>query len=113
MTVVKKTENEQIRELNDRFRKTGLGGTVMLTHGIASLPEEDQVAIVGAVQRFDGFTRENDPYGEHDCAAVETGRHRVFFKIDYYNPELTHHSDDPTDPEKTMRVLTIMLPEEY
>ncbi|MCP4284499.1 MAG: DUF3768 domain-containing protein [Gammaproteobacteria bacterium] len=113
MTVVKTTENEQIRELNDKLRKTGIGGTVMLTHGIASLPEKDQLAIMRAVGQFDAFTRDNDPYGEHDCAAVQFDQYHVLFKIDYYNPELTHHSDDPTDPEMTMRVLTIMLPEEY
>ncbi|MCP4284804.1 MAG: DUF3768 domain-containing protein [Gammaproteobacteria bacterium] len=113
MTAIKTTENEQIRVLNDKLRKTGIGGTVMLTHGVASLPEEDQQAIMQAVRQFSAFTRDNDPYGEHDCAAVQSDQYRVLFKIDYYNPELTHHSDDPTDPEKTMRVLTIMLPEEY
>ncbi len=113
MTTVKTTENEQIRELNDKLRKTGTGGTLMLTHGIASLPEKDQQEIMEAVRLFDAFTRDNDPYGEHDCASVQSDQFRVLFKIDYYNPELTHHSDDPTDPEKTMRVLIIMLPEEY
>ncbi len=48
MTAIKTTENEQIRDLNDRLRKTGIGGTVMLTHGIASLPEKDQRAILQA-----------------------------------------------------------------
>ena len=113
MTAPKTSEHERIRELNDTLRKSGIGGTVMLTHGIASLPQEDQRAIMQAVQQFDSFTGDNDPYGEHDCALVETDQHSVLFKIDYYNPALTHHSDDPTDPEKTMRVLTIMLPEEH
>lgn len=106
-------ENERIRILNDRLRQTGVGGTTMLTYGIASMPEGDQQIILQSVRKFDGFTSDNDPYGEHDCAAIDCGKLRVFFKIDYYNPELTHHSDDPTDTEKTMRVLTIMLPEEY
>lgn len=107
------TENEAIRALNDVFRQTGIGGRMMITQGITSLPEGEQRNIIRAVQQFDDFSSENDPYGEHDCAAVDAGEHRVLFKIDYYDPELTHHSDDPTDPEKTRRVLTIMLPEEY
>nr|WP_295463723.1 DUF3768 domain-containing protein [Mesorhizobium sp.] len=38
---------------------------------------------------------------------------RVIFKIDYFDPTLLHRSDDPTDPNITRRVMTIMLTEEY
>jgi len=107
------SENEKIRALNDAFRQTFSGGTVMLTAGMLSLPAEVRQCLIEAVQQYDAFTPENDPYGEHDCAIVDADGHRVLFKIDYYDLELLHHSDDPTDPEQTRRVLTIMLPEEY
>jgi hypothetical protein len=41
------------------------------------------------------------------------GGHDLFWKIDYYDPTLQHHSDDPSDPSLTIRVMTVMLTEEY
>lgn len=62
---------------------------------------------------FTAFTPENDPHQEHDVEALEHARHRIFLKIDYYDPALEGGSADPTDPEQTARVLTIMLASEY
>ena len=45
--------------------------------------------------------------------ALEVDGERVFFKVDYYDPELERHSDDPSDPEITRRVLTIGLASDY
>ena len=50
---------------------------------------------------------------KHDFGAFEVEGHRLFFKIDYYAPDMQHGSEDPADPTKTVRVLTLMLAEEY
>jgi Protein of unknown function (DUF3768) len=50
---------------------------------------------------------------EHDFGAFDADRHRVFFKIDYFDESLSYHSPDPADPSVTKRVITIMLAEEY
>ena len=55
----------------------------------------------------------HDPEGEHDFGAFEHGGARFFWKIDYYTPDMEHGSEDPADPSQTLRVLTIMLAEEY
>lgn len=102
-----------IRNLNDALRRSGTGGRTVLTQGIAALPPDDLVAALRAVAGFDAFTPENDPYSEHDCASLDVEGHRVVWKIDYYSPDLAHHSDDPTNPSMTQRVMTIMLAEEY
>jgi len=102
-----------IRLRNDNFRSTGIGGKVLLTRGIAALPEQDQSEIVQKVRVFDAFTEDNDPYREHDFGSFSHSGHKVFWKIDYYDPSMTFGSEDPADTQKTVRVLTIMLAEEY
>ena len=107
------TRTERIRALNDRLCTTGEGGNVVITRGLAALDAEVLAKIIAAVQCFDQFTPDNDPYGEHDCAITEVAGERVMFKIDYYNHTLQGHSPDASDPDVTTRVLTIMLASEY
>jgi Protein of unknown function (DUF3768) len=104
----------QIAQLNDRFRRTlSGGGRRLMTAGIAALPIADQVAIVDQVMAFDAFTPDNDPYGEHDFGSFEHAGHRIFWKIDTYaDDSLTYGAEDAADPA-AVRVLTIMLAEEY
>jgi hypothetical protein len=101
-------------ELNDLCRTApGIGGQWFITEGIAALPPEDQSAIREKVERYDDFTEDNDPYGEHDFGAFTHKGMKIFWKIDYYHPTLDIGSEDPSDPAMTRRVLTVMLAEEY
>ena len=68
---------------------------------------------LAAVRTFDTFTRDNDPHGEHDFGAFAVDGEKCFWKIDCYDKSLEHGSEDPADPELTVRVLTVMLAEEY
>ena len=75
---------------------------------------EDRAAILAKVRKFDAFTAENDPHGEHDFGVIEhDGVGTVFWKIDYYHPDYRFHTADPADPKIMRRVLTIMLAQEY
>ena len=112
-TSQKTPSSTRIAKLNDAFRKTFLGGKVMLTRGISELPENEKNAILALVQMFDDFTPDNDPYGEHDFGAIEHNGQRIFWKIDYYDKTLSFGSENPADPTVTTRVLTVMLAEEY
>lgn len=106
-------EATRIRFLNDLVRSTGAGGRIFLTQGIATLSVREQSDIAWKVRVFDDFTEDNDPYGEHDFGAFMHNGRKIFWKIDYYDPSMTFGSEDPSDDEKTVRVLTIMLADEY
>jgi uncharacterized protein DUF3768 len=103
----------KIAVLNDGLRRTFAGGRVVMTQGVASLPEETQTQVLERVRHFDDFNAENDPHGEHDFGSFEVAGVSYFFKIDYYAPDMQGGSEDPADPEKTTRVLTIMCADEY
>jgi hypothetical protein len=105
---------KKIAALNDLCRKAmGVAGRLVQTSGICALPLQDQSAIREKVETFNAFTPDNDPHEEHDFGAFEHNGERIFWKIDYYDPTMTYGSEEPTDPSKTIRVLTIMLGSEY
>ncbi len=104
---------DRIRTLNDELRQHHRGGLIVVTPGIRALGSELIQQIDEAISSFDSFTPDNDPYGEHDFGSVEVQGHRVLFKIDYYDLDLSGHSPDPADPSVTRRVMTLMLAEEY
>jgi len=108
-----KLQSQIIAALNDRLRKYGIGGRIMMTPGIAALEQSAIFDIVQAIRNFDSFTEENDPYGEHDFGFVQIAQHSVFWKLDYYDDSLSMHSPDKADPNVTVRVMTIMLADEY
>lgn len=102
-----------IATFNDAFRRTFVGGQVVITRGVAALPAGSQLKLLAAVRAFDTFTPANSPYQEHDFGAVELGGETFFWKIDAYDIDLRGHSPDAADPAVTRRVLTIMTAEEY
>jgi uncharacterized protein DUF3768 len=104
---------DRIRALNDSFRTSLSGGSVMVTRAVAALGAEAQREILAALRRYDEFDADNDPYGEHDFGRITVQGHEILFKIDYYDQDLALLSPDPSDPAVTHRVLTIMLAEDY
>ena len=102
-----------IRHLNDELRQCLLGGSAVITPGIAALGYEAVERIVKTIAVFDDFCHANDPHEAHDFGSFDAEGHTIMFKIDYYDPTLSMHSADPADPNVTERVITIMLAEEY
>ena len=103
----------KIALLNDAFRTTFSGGKVMMTSGVNELPDCVKAEALVQVTKFSEFTADNDPHDEHDFGSFNLVGRKFFWKIDYYDKRCEFGSDDPADPEKTMRVLTVMLAGEY
>ncbi len=114
----------RIAKLNDEFRRqAGLAllgarrvpGRCVMTAGIMALGRQAQAEILARVQQFSRFEPGNDPYREHDFGALETtAGEQVFWKIDTFaNEAMEYGADDPDDPTRSFRVLTIMLAAEY
>ncbi|MCQ2965635.1 MAG: DUF3768 domain-containing protein [Alphaproteobacteria bacterium] len=102
-----------IKTLNDELRHKLPDGHVMLTRGIFSKSDEDLNAIMQKVIDFSDFNEENDPYGEHDFGSFDYKGDKIYWKIDYYDLNCEYLSEDPSNPNVTNRILTIMLAEEY
>ena len=113
MTSITVSTAERIRALNDAFRRTFVGGMVVITAGVEAMPADQRKSLLAKVRAFAAFTDDNDPHREHDFGAIDEGGVRCFWKIDYYDREMEMLSPDPADPSVTTRVLTIMLADEY
>jgi hypothetical protein len=113
------TTAQTVADLNDRFRAgtpgSNIPGRKFMTRGLSALPLAAQILIWAKVAAFADFTEDNDPYGEHDFGAFEfPGAGRIFWKIDCYaDSTMKWGSEAPHDPERSFRVLTVMLAEEY
>lgn len=111
---------EQIARLNDRVR-LGLDrhARIVITRNcleqLAEAPGAPEVSFVLQAKLMAAFRDctfgEDSP--ERDFAAITFLGLKVWAKIDYYAPGLEFGSDDPADPAKTVRVMTILLPEDY
>ena len=111
--------SKEIARDNDTFRTTFFTDPkhrIALSENVALLKESrpdlypELITLVG---EFKEFNEDNDPHHEHDFGEVVLEGEKYFWKIDYYDPTMTQGSEDPTDPAKTRRVLTIMLADEY
>ena len=69
--------------------------------------------MLGNVCSFGQFDQDHDPYGEHNFGSFEHAGVTYFFKIDYHALDMNSGSEHPEDPERTIRVLTIMRDDDY
>ena len=98
----------KIAQLNDEYRRSMQGCTV--TRGVVALGAAANEVFMG-VRDYTEFNEDNDPYGEHDFGSLKVAGQKIFWKIDYYDENLSKWCD-PLSPDCN-RVLTVMLAEEY
>lgn len=110
---MKTKNNTLIAQLNDNLRKNPGCPGWMMTRGVTKLGLEKINLVLEKIKNFDNFNEDNDPYGEHDYGSVEHDGLTIMWKIEYYDMSLKCSSDDPSDPKKCRRIITLMLSEEY
>lgn len=101
-----------LRLLNDNARRFFVGVRVVVTASIAADPTL-QYAVLRKVRQFQDFKEEDDVDRDHSFGALEHQGETFWWRIDYYDPDMEHGSEDPTDTQKTVRVLTVMRPSEH
>ena len=112
--MTKKSRAKRAADLNDKFRKSLVtGGRTYMTAGVNGKGPEFVAKALVKVIAFHDFNADNDPHGEHDFGSFELEGEQLFWKIDYYDLAGEFGSEDPTDPKKTLRALTVMLAKEY
>jgi len=111
-----------ITQHNDMFRTSfgkckDLKGQIVQTQGVAALGPIAAMIIASKIMRYDNFTEETDPYGEHDFGSVIIHHNgvpiTVWWKIDLYDADYERGAEDPEDTARTARVMTILLPSEH
>ena len=103
----------RIALLNDAFRRTFSGGKVTMTASVYALPDMVKAEALKQAATFGQFNEDNDPYDEHDFGSFELCGRNFFWKIDYFDRAMESGSEDPSDPDQTTRVMTVMLASEY
>ena len=107
---------------NDAFRRsiaqfaTGPNvpkGKVVMTRGVAEQSADFQRELITKVMGFDAFDTDSDPYGWHEMGVIEISDRTVWFKIDLLDVNYAYGAEDPTDPNQTRRVMTLLFPSEY
>ena len=108
MDVLSKDKVERILQFNDVFRSSFRGGKILLTASVAELPDMVKAAALHQVAQYNDFTEANDPNGTHDFLKFELSNRSFIFSIVAYDKNLEFESPDPTDPDKTILVGTLM-----
>jgi hypothetical protein len=93
----------KIIELNDQLRTTFKGGRVQMTRDFYDLDNRLRGRAMYAMSRYNKFDEES----EHDWGVFIFAGYSFEWLIEYRGIDGIGTSPDPTDPEKTLRVLTL------
>jgi hypothetical protein len=82
-------------------------GNVVMTRSVSDMGPKFLVKCLYTLAHYDAFTKDNDPHGEHDSCTFEVNGQKVWFKIEYYNHDMSGGSEDPAHPAVTVRMGTL------
>ena len=99
-----------IRSINDHFRRNCQA--VNVTSSIHALGPEFFNRALKVVRHYDNFRPSVNPYEDHDCGIFKLDGYQCAWLIETYNRDMSGPSSDPSNPNITTRLLTIMLAHE-
>lgn len=106
--------------VNNRFRAELLRRVqghhrILATQGVHSMGIQAVEDILNLVLAFkeEDFRSDFEPWGDRDFIVVENQGQKIWAKIDAYDLDQSHSSPNPLDDAVTVRVLTLMLPQEH
>jgi hypothetical protein len=96
-------ERTKIIELNDQLRMRFKGGRVQMTPGVYELDARLRGRALYVLSRYKTFGDDSD----HDWGVFIFAGYSFEWRIEYRAKDGNPISPDPTDAEKTSRVLTL------
>lgn len=117
-----RANNAVIAVQNDQFRRALMEGAaspnspqgkVFITPGVMEHGDAFMRMALRLTADYSAFHEDSDPYGLHEMGVITVFETKVWWKIDLFDTDYRYGSDAPTGPERTRRVLTILLPSEY
>ena len=93
----------KVIELNDRLRTTFKGGRVQMTRDVYELPPSSRGRALCVLSRYNRFDAES----EHDHGIFLFAGYAFEWRIEYRGKDGEGLSPDPTDSDRTLRVLTL------
>jgi hypothetical protein len=93
----------KIIALNDQLRTSFKGGRVQMTPSVYDLDDRLRGRALSVMASYSKF----DLDSEHDCGVFIFSGYAFEWRIEYRGKDGTGDSSDPSDPERTFRVLTL------
>ena len=95
----------KIIALNDQLRTTFKGGRVQMTPSVYQLDDRLRGRALSVLARYSKFHPEN----EHNWGTFIFAGYSFEWRIEYRNNDGIAPSPDASDPEQTLRVLTLYV----
>ncbi len=92
-------------ELNDILRTTGKGGKIQMTPSVYDLDPRLKGRAFSALAQYNAFHRDSD----HDAGILIFAGYSFIWQIEYRSSDGEGRSPEPSDPDKTLRVLTLAV----
>lgn len=101
----------RIRQLNDSFRRRFFFSEAILTQSLVALGTDVTRTALMEIRRAPAGSGDASD-DEHNIGVLEVRGRKLVWKIHYYDAAMELASEDPADPLKTSRVLSVMLASE-